>query len=215
MVKLFSEGRRIWVVELFPTILAKVRTPMAPRSSPHTHDYGCGLMTAGCGAPCDPSSVAVPTSRQALLGYELVIGTNLLYRGGSDTSYASVGLGATVHLGSPDSCAPEDSCGPFEVVFWLAKLASQASPQASVSAQKSLSTYISCLSLVPKLAKDPNRRSLQPQASAMDARTLPAVEKLDNAYVEDASKTVTNGQQEVVVREFDPKFMRKTMLKVL
>jgi hypothetical protein len=49
----------------------------------------------------------------------------------------------------------------------------------------------------------------------MDARTLPAVEKLDNAYVEDASKTVTNEQQEVVIREFDPKFMRKTMLKVL
>lgn len=48
----------------------------------------------------------------------------------------------------------------------------------------------------------------------MDARTLPAVEKLDNAYIEDASKTVTNGQQEVVIREFDPKFMKKTMLKV-
>lgn len=48
----------------------------------------------------------------------------------------------------------------------------------------------------------------------MAARTLSAVEKLDGAYVEDASKTVTDSQQEVVVREFDPKFMRKTMLKV-
>ena len=48
----------------------------------------------------------------------------------------------------------------------------------------------------------------------MAATTLPAVEKLDNAYIEDASKEVTNSQQEVVIREFDPKFMRKTMLKV-
>ena len=47
------------------------------------------------------------------------------------------------------------------------------------------------------------------------AKTLSAVEKLDGAYVEDASKTNDDGQQEeVVVREFDPKFMRKTMLKV-
>jgi hypothetical protein len=48
----------------------------------------------------------------------------------------------------------------------------------------------------------------------MAAKTLPAVEKLDHAYIEDALKTVTDSQQEVVVREFDPKFMRKTMLKV-
>lgn len=47
------------------------------------------------------------------------------------------------------------------------------------------------------------------------AKTLSAIEKLDGAYVEDASKTNDGGQQEeVVVREFDPKFMRKTMLKV-
>lgn len=46
------------------------------------------------------------------------------------------------------------------------------------------------------------------------ARTLSAVEKLDAAYVEDALPA--NGQREevVVVREFDPKFMRKTMRKV-
>lgn len=45
------------------------------------------------------------------------------------------------------------------------------------------------------------------------AKTLSAVEKLDSAYVEDASPT--DGQrEEVVVREFDPKFMRKTMRKV-
>lgn len=49
----------------------------------------------------------------------------------------------------------------------------------------------------------------------MTTRNLPAVEKLDNAYIEDASKTITNEQQEVVVREFDPKFMKRTMLKVL
>jgi hypothetical protein len=48
----------------------------------------------------------------------------------------------------------------------------------------------------------------------MTAKTLPAVEKLDSAYIEDALKTVTNSQEEVLVREFDPKFMRKTMLKV-
>lgn len=47
------------------------------------------------------------------------------------------------------------------------------------------------------------------------AKILSAVEKLDGAYVEDASKINGDGQQEeVVVREFDPKFMRKTMLKV-
>jgi hypothetical protein len=55
---------------------------------------------------------------------------------------------------------------------------------------------------------------LSTQAFAMTAKTLPAVEKLDSAYIEDALKTVSNTQQEVVVREFDPKFMRKTMLKV-
>jgi hypothetical protein len=45
------------------------------------------------------------------------------------------------------------------------------------------------------------------------AKTLSAVEKLDNAYIEEAQPK--DGQQEeVVVREFDPKFMRKTMLKV-
>jgi len=53
------------------------------------------------------------------------------------------------------------------------------------------------------------------QAFAMTARTLSAVQKVDDAYVEDASKTATNSsEQEVVVREFDPKFMRKTTLKV-
>jgi hypothetical protein len=45
----------------------------------------------------------------------------------------------------------------------------------------------------------------------MAAKNISAVEKLDSAYVEDAT---TDSQQEVVVREFDPKFMRKTMLKV-
>ena len=49
----------------------------------------------------------------------------------------------------------------------------------------------------------------------MTARTLSAVQKVDDAYVEDASKNVTDSSQEVVVREFDPKFMRKTTLKVL
>lgn len=48
----------------------------------------------------------------------------------------------------------------------------------------------------------------------MAAKPLSAVEKLDGDYVEDASKTVTDSQEEVVVREFDPKFMKKTMLKV-
>jgi len=48
----------------------------------------------------------------------------------------------------------------------------------------------------------------------MTVKTLSAVEKLDNAYIEDASEKVSDSQQEVVVREFDPKFMRKTMLKV-
>ena len=48
----------------------------------------------------------------------------------------------------------------------------------------------------------------------MTARTLSAVQKIDDAYVEDASKDVTDSAQEVVVREFDPKFMRKTTLKV-
>lgn len=45
------------------------------------------------------------------------------------------------------------------------------------------------------------------------AKTLSAVEKLDNTFIEEA--TPKDGQQEeVVVREFDPKFMRKTMRKV-
>jgi hypothetical protein len=49
----------------------------------------------------------------------------------------------------------------------------------------------------------------------MTARTLSAVQKVDDAYVEDASKIATDSsEQEVVVREFDPKFMRKTTLKV-
>ena len=48
----------------------------------------------------------------------------------------------------------------------------------------------------------------------MTARTLSAVQKVDDAYVEDASKDVADSTQEVVVREFDPKFMRKTTLKV-
>jgi len=48
----------------------------------------------------------------------------------------------------------------------------------------------------------------------MTTKTLSAVEKLDNAYIEDASETVSDSQQEFVVREFDPKFMKKTMLKV-
>ncbi|TIA58898.1 hypothetical protein D6C77_05190 [Aureobasidium pullulans] len=48
----------------------------------------------------------------------------------------------------------------------------------------------------------------------MTVKTLSAVEKLDNAYIEDASEKVSDSQQEVVVREFDPKFMRKTMLKL-
>jgi len=43
---------------------------------------------------------------------------------------------------------------------------------------------------------------------------LPAVEMLESAYIEDASKTVKTSQPEVVVREFDAKFMRKTTLKV-
>lgn len=45
----------------------------------------------------------------------------------------------------------------------------------------------------------------------MAPTTIPAVEKLDNKYIEDASEEV---QGEAVVREFDPKFMKKTMLKV-
>ena len=49
----------------------------------------------------------------------------------------------------------------------------------------------------------------------MTPRTLSAVQKVDDAYVEDASKNPTDSsEQEVVVREFDPKFMRKTTLKV-
>ena len=49
----------------------------------------------------------------------------------------------------------------------------------------------------------------------MTVRTLSAVQKVDDAHVEDASKTATDSsEQELVVREFDPKFMRKTTLKV-
>lgn len=53
----------------------------------------------------------------------------------------------------------------------------------------------------------------------MAPRTLPAFEKTKEAYIEDASlsktATATTAEQDVVIREFDPKFMRKTMLKVL
>ena len=46
-------------------------------------------------------------------------------------------------------------------------------------------------------------------------KVLPAVDKLDSKYVENASPVDDDTQrQEVVVREFDPKFMRKTTLKV-
>lgn len=46
-------------------------------------------------------------------------------------------------------------------------------------------------------------------------KVLPAVDKLDSKYVENASPVDDDTQrQEVVVREFDPKFMRKTMRKV-
>lgn len=48
----------------------------------------------------------------------------------------------------------------------------------------------------------------------MAIRTLSAVQKDDNAFVEDAGKDVVDSQEEVAVREFDPKFMRKTTLKV-
>lgn len=45
------------------------------------------------------------------------------------------------------------------------------------------------------------------------AGILPAVDKSDTKHIDDASQEL--GQQnEYVVREFDPKFMRKTMLKV-
>jgi len=47
------------------------------------------------------------------------------------------------------------------------------------------------------------------------AKVLPAVDKLDSKYLEHASTADEDTQrQEVVVREFDPKFMRKTMRKV-
>jgi hypothetical protein len=47
------------------------------------------------------------------------------------------------------------------------------------------------------------------------AKVLSAVEKLDGTYVENASQADEDTQrQEVVVREFDPKFMRKTTRKV-
>lgn len=48
----------------------------------------------------------------------------------------------------------------------------------------------------------------------MTTKTLSAVEKADEAYVEDASKAERDLEQEVAVREFDPKFMRRTMIKV-
>ncbi|KAI7326629.1 MFS general substrate transporter [Hortaea werneckii] len=48
----------------------------------------------------------------------------------------------------------------------------------------------------------------------MTTRTLSAVEKSDGAYVEDASKVGGDLEQDVAVREFDPKFMRRTMLKL-
>ena len=48
----------------------------------------------------------------------------------------------------------------------------------------------------------------------MAVRTLSAVQKDDNAFVEDAGKDVVDSQEEVAVREFDPKFMKKTTLKV-
>jgi hypothetical protein len=46
-------------------------------------------------------------------------------------------------------------------------------------------------------------------------KIIPAIEKLDGAHVENAAKAAEPIQrEEVAVREFDPKFMRKTMLKV-
>lgn len=48
----------------------------------------------------------------------------------------------------------------------------------------------------------------------MATKFIPGVEKLDNSYVEDAPSK-TEQAEESQVREFDPKFMRKTMLKVL
>lgn len=47
------------------------------------------------------------------------------------------------------------------------------------------------------------------------AKVISAVEKLDGTYIENAPPADKDTQQqEVVVREFDPKFMRKTMRKV-
>jgi hypothetical protein len=47
------------------------------------------------------------------------------------------------------------------------------------------------------------------------AKVVSAVEKLDGDLIENASPVDKDTQQqEVVVREFDPKFMRKTMIKV-
>ena len=47
------------------------------------------------------------------------------------------------------------------------------------------------------------------------AKVVSAVEKLDGDFIENAAPADKDTQQqEVVVREFDPKFMRKTMIKV-
>jgi len=47
------------------------------------------------------------------------------------------------------------------------------------------------------------------------AKIVSAVEKFDGTHVENASPADKDTQrEEVVVREFDPKFMRKTMRKV-
>ena len=43
-------------------------------------------------------------------------------------------------------------------------------------------------------------------------KILPGVEKLDNTFLEKAP--TKHGEEEIVVREFDPKFMRRTTLKV-
>lgn len=72
---------------------------------------------------------------------------------------------------------------------------------------------LSCLE-VHSLAKQIHWPTLSTQAFAMAVRTLSAVQKDDNAFVEDAGKNVVDSEEEVAVREFDPKFMRKTTLKV-
>lgn len=45
-------------------------------------------------------------------------------------------------------------------------------------------------------------------------QSLPAVEKLTDAHVENAPSNADDEKQEYLVREFDPAFMRKTTLKV-